>query len=853
MGISDALAQFFAQSRLPVLFAGAGVSARAGLPTWGQYLGSLASAASEYDQYTKFMIDKAVSDGALTDAAALYMMCREMPESKRWEEMSKPLLKFESDKLNSLVALPFQAVVTTNFDRVLFSAYAKCAGISAREVNIDDPALDAAPYADDFYIARIHGRVEIPSSMRLTREDFSLLQKNEPYVRFLEHLLTRRQVLFLGFSFLDPAIMAVLKSVRAKTGSLHGQEHWALVPKDGGADFMAELEAHSIRRIEYDSAGHHKILWDGVEEFNNKRSSAPKQEVDVRDIPFAIAKKYLATAFARSRLGRQREPLAQAMAEGVVSGVITKSSLGITEPELTEILSLELAVSKDIARTLVARSVVTLSRDGICDVRTDGEVRYFPKDDGQSTYDGAVERLVDGIINRYKLQEGGIDSREVRIYLSNVLAELLLQRGWELGAAYAGRRMPEDVDLASVMDRVSAVDIRASQFVKLERSLKDLLVRPDDEEAALLADLGRTAFGLELLLEAPHDSLFATRVLPERIYFDANVLMPAITIGHPLQQLFDETIQALRNAAGGAASGPSLRVYDGFLNEIVSHKRLAIDAMEESGGEGAFWEERSVGLFGTANVNVYVGAFFNYRILNPEISFREFLSRFAPYENETGLKKFLGKLGFEVIHDSQANKLDSAGIIHCLDKFYATKFEHQKKSPIVVRHDAMQLAILNADLADKRRSVLVSADRGIRFALESGGYGVVANSVLTHLGLTQLVELMVGKIPAPRGMASLLWMSPVSSDSERVRSYLISLALREHDVATAMYMPDVIDEIVEDTGFELERKNLKLATQSQQERLEVSQVLERYEKDFFKKMNDEVERARRNGEGKRAQ
>jgi len=846
MKVQEALAEFFRQSRLPTLFAGAGVSARGGLPSWPSYLSKLGAAAGEYDPYIKFIIDKAVADGALTDAASLYLMCRDMPESKKLLGLQEPLLHFDWARLSDLVKLPFRSVVTTNFDRLLFAAYAKGAGLAAREVNIDDPALSAAKFADDFFVARLHGRVELPTSMRLSREHFALLPTNESYVGFLEHLFTRRQVLFVGFSFLDPAIATILRSVRTSTMGMHGQEHWALVPKGIGSDFLSELERHSIRRIEYDPARNHEELWAGIEEFarNLERTSAPAG--DVRDLPFATAKQYLATAYARSRLGKQREPLAQAMAEGVVSGIIARTPEGITEDGLINKVVRELTIQEDLARTLVARALANLARDGICVIRADdGEVRYFPRGNVALAFDDAVSRLVDGVVQRYRLQEGGADSGEVRAYLAGLFGELLLQRGWELGAAYAGRRMPSDVDLSSVMDRVSANGIGPSQFQKIERALKDLLTKPDDEEAVLLADLGRTAFGLELLLEAPHDSLFLTRALPERLYFDANVILPAITAGHPLHELFGATLSALREAAGAAAVGPSLRIYDGFLNEIVSHRRIAIELMEADDGEGALWEERATGLFGAANVNVFIGAYFNSCLKNVGVDFRAFLRQVAPYESEQQLKIHLESMGFEVVQESRSEKLDSPGILHCLDKFYATKFEHQKKSPIVVRHDAIQLAILNADLASQRKSVFVSADRGIRFALEGGGYGSVANAVLTHLGLTQMVELLVGRLASPRGVAALLWMSPVSSDSERIRSYLVSLALREHNVAAAMYLPDVLSEIVEDAGFELDRKKLKLDTDSPADKAEISRVLERYETDFFRKMNVEVERAKR--------
>ncbi|MBS0219098.1 MAG: SIR2 family protein, partial [Proteobacteria bacterium] len=247
--VAAALKSFFASSPLPVLFAGAGVSARAGLPTWGGYLSQLAAAAFEYDEYTKFNIDRAVSDGALGDAAAFYMMCRQMPEATKLRELAKPLETFQTEGLSSLAQLPFRSVVTTNFDRALFAAFAKHAGLSASEVNIDDPTLDAAVFYENLYIARIHGRVELPESMRLTSAALAELDRNSSYQRFLEHVLTRRQVLFLGFSFLDPAIESVLRAVRATTKSMHRQEHLALVPEGAPERFLSELEAHSIRRF----------------------------------------------------------------------------------------------------------------------------------------------------------------------------------------------------------------------------------------------------------------------------------------------------------------------------------------------------------------------------------------------------------------------------------------------------------------------------------------------------------------------------------------------------------------------------------------------------------------------------
>ncbi|MBS0218617.1 MAG: hypothetical protein JSR63_10605, partial [Proteobacteria bacterium] len=187
-------------------------------------------------------------------------------------------------------------------------------------------------------------------------------------------------------------------------------------------------------------------------------------------------------------------------------------------------------------------------------------------------------------------------------------------------------------------------------------------------------------------------------------------------------------------------------------------------------------------------------------------------------------------------------------ILHALEKFYSNKLEMSRKSAIVIRHDASQLAVINAELHDGVRTMFVSADRGIRFALEYEGFSAISNSMMTHLGLAQLVELLVGQLPASRGLASLFWMSPVSDDTSRIRSYLIALALREHDAALAMGMSEVVNEIAEDAGMELARKRLRLDSDASNDRAEVNKTLERYESSFFQKINAEANRIRRRAE-----
>jgi SIR2-like domain len=221
----DAVARFFAESSNPILFAGAGVAARAGLPVWGTYLQQVAEIIRKDDVLIANAMTEWIRSGHLTQAASLVFISPNVRENDKLEAIAKPLRKHESGRIVGLARLPFQAFVTTNYDRSLHDAYSMATGASAIDFSVDDDALKAAAFESKFFVARIHGRVEIPASMVLTEQHYDALLDKEPYLGLLEHILTRRQLLFVGFSFLDPAIRSVLRAIERRIGLGHAGRH----------------------------------------------------------------------------------------------------------------------------------------------------------------------------------------------------------------------------------------------------------------------------------------------------------------------------------------------------------------------------------------------------------------------------------------------------------------------------------------------------------------------------------------------------------------------------------------------------------------------------------------------------
>jgi hypothetical protein len=107
--------------------------------------------------------------------------------------------------------------------------------------------MDSAPFDLGFYIARIHGRAEVPESMVLDENDYALTE-TPSYLDFVSNCLTRYRCLFIGFSFSDPSVARILNVIRDRLGPAFPELHAAILPIDASADFVSNLEAFNISR-----------------------------------------------------------------------------------------------------------------------------------------------------------------------------------------------------------------------------------------------------------------------------------------------------------------------------------------------------------------------------------------------------------------------------------------------------------------------------------------------------------------------------------------------------------------------------------------------------------------------------
>lgn len=846
--VKSAIVNFFQESSNPVVFCGAGVSAHAGIPAWRDYLLQLAELIRPEDAYTRHQMVEAIEDEALEDAAGYYFMSRKIRDVDKYERLVRPLNSYNATALDDIIRLPSAAFVTPNFDRSLFDAYGHVRDDSPVDVHYGDATIRGAAFYATSFIARIHGRAEVPEEILLTREALQKAAEDDAYGQFLQHLLTRRQILFVGFSFLDPAIRTILNAVREVAPSIHEGRHVALLPSNVSGGLDHELERYSIRQVRYNADEHHSELWQQIKQAADELNSTEVTTANEVSLdPFYRARRFIATCYARNRMRTDIEPLWRTVVEGVVSALLVESEeTGTTGSTLYERVSEEFGFPSDRSRELVDHALRNLEKDGLCSwKRCDGGETIVPSGNHEGTYDQAIQRLADGLTDRVCVREDVSRSDEIRACTEEFFHRIVLERGWDLGAAFAGHQVPQQPDVQAVLEEIGAAHAISSTVVDaLVRSAADFLTNPDNEEARLLAELGRIGFAMELLVQAPHDSLFHESTLPETIYLDANVLMPAIVEWHPFSPVYRESIDALRRAVSGSRVGISIAVYYGFVNETVSHRRLASERLDEI--DEIHWQDiqRQIRIFGHANTNVFIGAYANYVNNNGDMEFDEFLGRFAPYTTESELREYLARTGIEVVRDRDLLREGNEypGILHQLEIAYANQLEYKRKSGVVIEHDAKQMAGVELDIRGGRKTIFVTADRTLREAIDDTPFSHISNAMVSHVGLAQLIDLLVGGISESRGFANLIWGASVSSDTERIRNYLVDRALDEHDAAVARSMHSVVDDIAEDAGFELNRQRLSLSDGTEEAQEKVSGILRGYEEKFFRLMREEMER-----------
>ena len=220
-----------------VAYIGAGLSAGAGLPLWNKTLEKMVEWCAERkielpkrSEIRKFFRDNKFL--LLAETLANRMGRGEYHDFLVSVFRRPGLVPTENHFL--LPKIPFVSILTSNYDKLIESAYAaQSGGASPPHVftHLDRPEIARAMRSGEFHVFKAHGDIDRLESLVLTFKDYrTLMQGNEPYKLYLQNIFTSKTVLFLGFSLNDPDLTSLLDGLRFHLGD-DMAHHYALMDK----------------------------------------------------------------------------------------------------------------------------------------------------------------------------------------------------------------------------------------------------------------------------------------------------------------------------------------------------------------------------------------------------------------------------------------------------------------------------------------------------------------------------------------------------------------------------------------------------------------------------------------------
>ena len=187
-----------------VLFAGAGLSARSGVPLWNQFLFDLlehATIENIIDSSYERTLQSALYEGERNAVAdAIVQMY-----SNRRDRLQSFLKRYYPEVPVSrahrlLQAIPFSAIITTNYDGLLeqtFPAYAQQGLFTARDA---EPLLNALSQRRPFFL-KLYGAVDRLETLLFAPMEYrEVLSANISFSNFMEGILFSRTFFFVGLS-----------------------------------------------------------------------------------------------------------------------------------------------------------------------------------------------------------------------------------------------------------------------------------------------------------------------------------------------------------------------------------------------------------------------------------------------------------------------------------------------------------------------------------------------------------------------------------------------------------------------------------------------------------------------------
>jgi hypothetical protein len=810
-----------------ILFLGAGVGVEAGLGTWPKSLNEIADLLPASASYMSDAIKKEVAKNRFLEAAELFYLT-DMIEGERHEILRKVFdkpLKL-SDRLRTLINANYQAIITTNYDKSLI-AVATDERIQLTQYVNSPEDLSAASVPIDRFILRLHGRIEVPTSLVLAKRHYEKLKQDQYYKRVIDRMLEHHNFVFFGFSFADPHLYELIKTFSEITNGYVRRNAYALFSDQPSSELKAILNSANIKSVVYDPTDSHRAVW---ELFS---SLATRKVVDINAHEEDVLRRRLAAMLTHLRLRRDVSAQDQII-ESIILSTVREKPRGVQKFDLVKeaCRAYQRIANRE---THVERVVDRLITDGVL-VNSLKNIITVVSDAGPT--DNVLAAIVKGVMDVGKVRYG-IDPKN-KVATEKILATFIIQVLAEDGMLVAHSLTSRNVLKTERIDKViekCLVRLEATSKLIVEpfvRSILMMIERPEPSYQKMLDFVASVTFAISTVTSDPNVISNAHAIGNGSIYLDASIAIPWLAFGHPSAGAYDRIVT-------GMSSIPSI-VPDFYINEIVSHRNLAIEESKGINLDNPDVLKRYLTFHGSHSVNAYIAGFAGTTRSGYGKSFKEYLDEHVPFSSDSEATTFLRGKGLIVQPLKLALPGESANIPYIKSML---KEELEKlnsyRNDVRIEHDAkMVIALQVMEKTKQDKHSFVTADRKLIGAVSNLNFGAIAEKMLMPHQAITLSQINKDSIETINGLSRIIW-NVRHDDVSKIEEFYRDRVLQEYEPALLERMDTIVTSIVDEVA-KLAKFGLDDDDHDFQDRVQEFKALEQFEDRFHEKMEAERQR-----------
>ncbi|MFK7776623.1 MAG: SIR2 family protein [Gimesia sp.] len=557
------------------------------------------------------------------------------------------------DVTKTIASWPFQAYVTTNYDHLIETALSSYGGWAS----IGNTANENRKISGDVkqIVWHPHGGAKLGdknSRLVLATSDYDeIYPSGSPTLTTLEAIFKLKRIVFIGFGFRDPDLIATLERV----GRFISPERpaFAFLAHTTEADRLEYAEKYRVQVIPYNTRhGNHSDLSRVLNTYGafivdrsfqfGKVTSTP--DYDEETVGLLTQNKIAGIDWLPS------ENVQSCLIQGYVVSQLNSSS-HLEERQLIEGLAKSSSMDKDT----ISRAIDELIHSGAVQKGTSYlELTAKGLDlaaDSKSEYELKKEQFINSILARAMELCTEVDrAKNICEVTVRYLEKTCRQRGLGVAQQLAenGATKIRARAVALLQDSKSELDFAKDRDAAIAtvQCIRDVFSDPRTEERRFLGYLTQAYFAKQLLGIDPATIAVKKENLAATVFIsDSNFIIPLLAAGSIGHQYAWTLFKKLNSV------GCNIVISDWLLTECLEHARWAWSLLNSNGSSSAKIIDALRGAHGY-KPNAFLTGYINHEDFGPDVIFKKYFSKvfgnYGEIPKEEDLVEVLGEIGIQI-------------------------------------------------------------------------------------------------------------------------------------------------------------------------------------------------------------